>query len=347
MCGKSFNPKTDIRQASFNFLWAVLFDGYSKSNTSLPTRKFMRHHDVIMETLSPTSLLHAMPSLLKFPNKWSRPLMESLKSRDEMLLHEYEKSKKIQGETMQQGRKSAVRSTMDIFVQQMNVAFQLSEVGQIFTGRDSSDMFSYNHVTQTIWGLLLAGVDTTSSALEWILLLLAAFPASADTLRNEISEVLGKRKPSLTDKSYLPYTVAWLQECLRLSSVVGLCPPHVSDKDFTLGGYTIPQGTPIIINIWAIHNNSDAWQDPENFRPARFLDDRGCIRPTWHMPDYLPYSRGTRPCVGAVLSRSFLFMFLVRFVQKFNITLMSTLDLESVTRFGQVPKPYTVVITKS
>lgn len=101
-----------------------------------------------------------------------------------------------------------------------------------------------------------------------------------------------------------------------------------------------------MVNIWAIHTDPDVWQDPGSFRPERFLDDRGCILPTWHTSGYLPFSRGTRPCLGAVLSQSFLFMFLVKFVQAFNVSLESPLDLESVTRFGQVPKPYIINLTK-
>ena len=65
--------------------------------------------------------------------------------------------------------------------------------------------------------------------------------------------------------------------------------PHCAEEDTTLQGFTIPKGTTIFPNIWAVHHDQDLWIDPEVFRPERFLNDEGAvIQPEY----YIPFSTG-------------------------------------------------------
>ena len=64
---------------------------------------------------------------------------------------------------------------------------------------------------------------------------------------------------------------------------------HSTDGEVTLGGYTLPNDTLIIPDLYSIHMNPDLWQDPEEFRPERFLDaDEKITKP----PYFIPFSIG-------------------------------------------------------
>ena len=66
--------------------------------------------------------------------------------------------------------------------------------------------------------------------------------------------------------------------------------PHSAADDTTMHGYTIPKDSLIFANIWAVHHDPDLWNDPEVFRPERFLDENGVV----FQPDfYIPFSSGT------------------------------------------------------
>ena len=66
--------------------------------------------------------------------------------------------------------------------------------------------------------------------------------------------------------------------------------PHVAADDTTIQGYTIPKDSLIFANIWAVHHDHALWNDPEVFRPERFLDESGVVL----QPDYyMPFSIGT------------------------------------------------------
>ena len=82
------------------------------------------------------------------------------------------------------------------------------------------------------------------------------------------------------------------------------------------GGHPIPAGTQVFPNIWALHMNKEAWGDPEAFRPERFLDDNGQMGP--HNSNWMPFSTGTRVCVGEALAKAELHMLLAAFVQRYE-----------------------------
>ena len=72
----------------------------------------------------------------------------------------------------------------------------------------------------------------------------------------------------------------------------------------------------ILSNIWAVHNDSDVWDEPEKFKPERFLDENGDFIQS---KDIIPFSIGPRYCLGEKLARMEIFLFLVSIVQKFEI----------------------------
>jgi cytochrome P450 len=130
--------------------------------------------------------------------------------------------------------------------------------------------------------LLVAGHETTATALAWGFELLLRNPAALERTRAAVAE---------EDDSYID---AVAKETLRIRPVISGVGRVVREKPFELGGYSLPPGTEINPSIAAIHRRADRYWEPGEFRPERFLDDGAPDTYTW-----IPFGGGTRRCLGA------------------------------------------------
>ena len=148
----------------------------------------------------------------------------------------------------------------------------------------TTDMSMY----QTIAQLFTAGSETTVTTLRWSLIYMMAYPDVQHRIQREIDSVVGRnRLPLICDD--LPFTEATIMEIQRFVTILPIGVPHIAAEDTTLQGHTIPKGTILACNIWAIHHDPNVWKDPEQFRPERFLDRNGDVcRPQ----EYIPFSVG-------------------------------------------------------
>lgn len=120
--------------------------------------------------------------------------------------------------------------------------------------------------------MVSAGTDTTSSTTEWALAELLRQPAALEQAVQELHRVVGRsRVVAESDIPNLPYLHAVVKETLRMHPPVPLLIPHYSTHDSTVGGYHIPARTTVLVNVWALGRNPASWQDPDQFRPQRFL----------------------------------------------------------------------------
>jgi len=130
--------------------------------------------------------------------------------------------------------------------------------------------------------LLVAGHETTATALSWAFELLMRSP-----------RVLTKLRASLA-AGETEYADAVVKETLRLRPVISGVGRNVREEPFELGGYTLPVGMQINPSIAAIHRRADRYPDPGEFRPERHLEADAPDGYTW-----LPFGGGTRRCLGA------------------------------------------------
>lgn len=142
--------------------------------------------------------------------------------------------------------------------------------------------------------MLLAGHETTATALSWAWGLLDAHPAVAARLHAELDEVLAGRAPTAEDVPRLAYTRMVIDETMRLYPPVYILSRKVAAAD-TIGGYGIPAGSAVDISPYVTHRHPDFWPDPERFDPERFAPERAAGR---HRHAYLPFSTGPRMCIG-------------------------------------------------
>lgn len=132
--------------------------------------------------------------------------------------------------------------------------------------------------------LLLAGHETTSTALAWTFDLLLHNPATLRRLTDEFSA---------GDERYL---VAVVREALRVRPVVATS-QRVLREPMKLGGYALDSGVTLLLAIWLVHRRPELYPDPEAFRPERFLEQE----PGTY--EWIPFGGGVRRCIGDSLAQ--------------------------------------------
>lgn len=131
--------------------------------------------------------------------------------------------------------------------------------------------------------LLLAGHETTATALAWTFDLLLRHPPAAHRLRAEI------------ERGGDEYMRAVIAEALRLRPVVPLAGRRLQ-SELRVNGYVLPEGTDVTPAIWLAHTNPKVYPDPLEFRPERFLDGA----PETYA--WIPFGGGVRRCLGAAFA---------------------------------------------
>jgi len=119
---------------------------------------------------------------------------------------------------------------------------------------------------------LLAGHETTANALTWLLAFLARDPDEQERCAND---------PEALDRA--------LRETLRLAPPIWIIERHAVAAD-ELGGFTLPAGASVVVCPYTVHRHPDYWEEPDLFRPERFLSEPP--------PAYLPFGLGPRFCIG-------------------------------------------------
>lgn len=161
--------------------------------------------------------------------------------------------------------------------------------------------------------LMLAGHETSSTALTWTFYLLSQNPDVEIRLRKELANVLGGRPAMSDDLPRLPYLKQVVQESMRLYPPVwGIARRCMEEVEF--GGYRIPREAYIAITMYALHRHPDYWPDGDRFDPDRFSANRAESR---HSYCYLPFAAGPRACIGAGMAMLEIQLVLAHLLQRF------------------------------
>ncbi|KAI3802510.1 hypothetical protein L1987_30643 [Smallanthus sonchifolius] len=124
------------------------------------------------------------------------------------------------------------------------------------------------------------------------------------------------------------YLKAVLKESLRLHPPAPLLAPHKSIQDVNLMGYDIAAGTQVLINAWAIGRDPSLWEDANEFRPERFLNNS--INYQTLQFEWLPFSAGRRLCPGIQFGVAVMELALANIVYKFDIALPNGIKHEEL-----------------
>lgn len=162
----------------------------------------------------------------------------------------------------------------------------------------AEEPMSDTQVRDEVMTLLLAGHETTASALTWAWWLLDAHPAREDWLHAELDQLPGD--PGYDDLDRLPRTHAVVAEAMRLyppSWLIG----RRTLVPLELDGWTVPAGSLCAASQWVLHRDPRFWSDAPAFDPKRWLDPAGgfdLAAPGVPRGAYLPFGLGSRACAG-------------------------------------------------
>ncbi|XP_039749978.1 cytochrome P450 4d8-like [Pararge aegeria] len=165
--------------------------------------------------------------------------------------------------------------------------------------------------------LALAAADTSAAAACFAAVLLAHCPRAQRRLRQEVEELLGdsKRSVSVGDLAQLKYLDAVVKEFLRLYPPVPVTVRQCNTDLQLPSGITLPEGCQVICNIWGIHRNPHCWgADADEFRPERFLSAT-----PQQLAAFMPFSHGPRNCAGARLAMASLKLSVAELTRRYQL----------------------------
>jgi unspecific monooxygenase len=160
--------------------------------------------------------------------------------------------------------------------------------------------------------MILAGHETTATALFWSLYLLALDPVTQEELA---AEVQGATIDGALDIERLKFTRAVVDETMRLYPPAFLIARAAAGPD-TIAGFPVKKHDVVLIAPWLLHRHEKLWRDPNAFIPQRFM--------TGTPPDrfaYLPFGVGARVCIGAHFALVEAVLALAKIIGAFRVTL--------------------------
>ncbi|KZL82496.1 cytochrome p450 [Colletotrichum incanum] len=148
--------------------------------------------------------------------------------------------------------------------------------------------------------LMEGGSDTTAGAFETFMLAMAAYPDIQKKAQAEVDSVFGEDGvcSKKLKESKLPYLKACFLETLRWRPGFPLAIPHATTQDDVYHDYHIPANTTILMNIWAISHDPEEYEDPDAFKPERFIDNTFGINVSGGRPTEATLDQSRRPTYG-------------------------------------------------
>ncbi len=165
--------------------------------------------------------------------------------------------------------------------------------------------------------LLVAGHETSSNGLSWLLYLLSSRPDCLERVRQEFDSVLGDAPLSHADVPKFEFTTQVIQEGLRLYPPFWMIDREAVADD-RAGDIDIPRGSTVIVYVYGAHHASRYWENPESFEPERFIKANEKLRTPF---TYLPFGGGPRVCIGNQYAMLQILMILSDLLRKYDFQL--------------------------
>ena len=205
----------------------------------------------------------------------------------------------------------------------------------LLTARDDDgNSMSDQQLRDEVITLLLAGHETTALNLSWSWYLLAKHPEVEAKLHAELDTVLAGRTPNAADLPKLQYTDRVIRETLRLY------PPawrifRRNVESLTIGEYTLPPGTNIVMSQWVTHRDPRWFPEPDHFNPDRWKEESAAKLPRFA---YFPFGGGPRVCIGAGFAMMEATLLLAAIAQRYRLRLTPNQRVEPLASITLRPK---------
>ncbi|KAL9140718.1 hypothetical protein ABFS82_14G055500 [Erythranthe guttata] len=191
-------------------------------------------------------------------------------------------------------------------------------------------------IKATILNLILAGSDTTSIHLTWLLSLLLNNKQVMHKAQEEIDAKVGKERwVQESDIKNLVYLQAIVKETLRLFPPGPLSVPHEAIEDCHISGYHVPKGTRLLVNVWKLHRDARIWTEPDKFLPERFLTGSHAeVDFTGQHHEFVPFGSGRRSCPGTTFAMQVTHLTLARLLQGFDFETPLNVEVDMAEGLG-------------
>ncbi|KAL3110018.1 hypothetical protein niasHT_015621 [Heterodera trifolii] len=217
---------------------------------------------------------------------------------------------------------SGDRTFLDILDQFIDQMEEQTEEKQ-----SESNFIKLKYLSTLCYDIFLAGQETTSNTLNFLILFMLLDQKSQQELHAELDSLAkdknGQMAPEgrgtvfrMEDRLRLPYTHAVVNESLRLSNLLPLNLHKVLQTDVEIGGHKLKKGTAVVNQIATVLFDDKIFPDHEKFIPSRFLEEDGKMR---RVDELIPFGIGKRSCPGETLGRMELVLFTANFFHKFHV----------------------------
>lgn len=172
--------------------------------------------------------------------------------------------------------------------------------------------------------LLVAGHETTASALSWALYWVFTQPDVLDKLLQELDSLGNDHNPMAI--AQLPYLNAICQETLRLYPIAMFAFPRIVKTPITWEEYEFDPGVWLVPCIYLLHQRPDVYPEPKRFKPERFLERQ------FSPFEYLPFGGSNRRCIGMAFAQFEMKLVLANIVSKFGMAIATQRPVRPVRR---------------
>ena len=183
--------------------------------------------------------------------------------------------------------------------------------------KDTGEFMSDETVKVEILQLLVAGNETSTTAASWAFYLLAKHPEHIVKVRSEIESVFGEEEISYKGLHQLSYTLAVLNESMRIRPPFWMIDREALEDD-EFDGIKIPAGTTVVPYIYGAHHNEKVWNNPEKFDPSRFENSK---EKKMHPFAFIPFGGGPRVCIGQNMAIMQILLVMSSIIRNYDIEL--------------------------
>ncbi|EXC29954.1 Cytochrome P450 93A1 [Morus notabilis] len=207
----------------------------------------------------------------------------------------------------------------------------------------SETSISMPEIKALLMDALLGATDTTTTVVEWTMTEILKHPEIMSKVQEELTQIVGlNNNVEEVHLSKLNYLNAVVKETFRLHPPLPLLVPRCPSQSAIVGGYLIPKGCTVFLNVWAIQRDPSVWENPLEFQPERFLMTNAEHQLNHNFSgnnfSYFPFGAGRRICAGVSLGEKMLMLMLASMLHSFEWKLPLGANLDLSNKSGMIIK---------
>ncbi|QYT03602.1 hypothetical protein H0G86_010550 [Trichoderma simmonsii] len=189
------------------------------------------------------------------------------------------------------------------------------------TTKRNGESLTFEELTSNASILIIAGSETTATALSAAAYYLGLFPEVQAKLAKEVRTTFNSAEDiTITSVQHLTYMLAVLDEVMRMyPPVVSGLPRLTAEGGAMIAGEYVPEDTIVEVWQWPLFHNPNYWTQPDDFIPERWLGDPNFANDRREC--FQPFSTGPRNCIGKNLAYSEMRLILARVIMQYDIKL--------------------------